>query len=148
MPMLVEKATELGVGKLQPVIMERCAARDVNVHRLTTIATEAAEQSNRLTIPQIESPRRLFDILAQWDHQIPLLACDERLASIDRPTQIGKLPGLSPSSNVLVGPEGGFSDAEFQALAALNYIRFVSLGSNILRAETACITALGVIATK
>ena len=146
LPLLVEKATELGVGTLQPVVTEHCAARSINIERLAAIATEAAEQSERLTVPAIEPPRPLTAVLEGWDAQSTLYVCDERSARDE--CARAPLTDLCASSSVLVGPEGGFSPSEFELLESSAFVRPISLGSNVLRAETACIAALAVIATR
>ena len=140
LPMLVEKATELGVYELRPVITEYCATRNVNLERLSAIATEAAEQSGRLTVPLVTEPQPLQKALSEWDATVPLCVCDERGNGL-RLTEadVGKSPG------VLIGPEGGFSSAEFEAFTGMSCVTLVSLGPNILRAETAAMAALSVI---
>jgi len=111
LPMLVEKATELGVSQLQPVLMQHCAARAVNVPRLQAIAVEAAEQSGRLTVPSMGNPLPLKAALQKWSELQPsraLCVCDERGGS----RLIGELAAsgeVEANSGVLIGPEGGFS---------------------------------------
>jgi 16S rRNA (uracil1498-N3)-methyltransferase len=138
--MLVEKATELGVHTLQPVVTEYCVARSVNVPRLTAIATEAAEQSGRLSVPRVMEAVPLLDALRGWDPSVLLCACDERGGGVPLATAgVGSSPGL------LVGPEGGFSPAEFEALAGMGCVVRVSLGPHILRAETAAMAGLALL---
>ena len=142
LPALVEKATELGVGELQPVVTRHCAARDLNAARLNLVAIEAAEQCGRLTVPTVREPVALPKMLAGWDAETPLFVCDERR---DGAPPFGTV-GAPPGAAILVGPEGGFSPEEFEALDALAAARRVSLGANILRAETAALAALAVVA--
>jgi len=143
LPMVIEKATELGVHTLQPIVSEYCSARDVNLVRLTAIATEAAEQSGRLTVPRVLAPKPLLEALAEWDSAVPLCACDERGGGVSlAQADVGSSPG------VLIGPEGGFSPAEFEVLSRMGCVTLVSLGANILRAETAALAALAVLGMK
>jgi 16S rRNA (uracil1498-N3)-methyltransferase len=147
LPTLVEKAVELGAGALRPVVTRHCAARKLNIERMQMVATEASEQSRRLTVPTLSHPEPLAKALAGWDPSTPLLVCDERggarmLGEVARElgtTEVG----------VLVGPEGGFADDEFEAIDALGAcVQPVSLGEQILRAETAALAALAVLACR
>ncbi len=133
--LIIRMATELGVAAILPVMTERTNTARVNLDRLTAIATEAAEQSERLTLPVIAPPARLFDALAAWPPDRTLFAALERANA--RP--LAATPGLT---GLLVGPEGGFSRAEQDALVRAPSVIAVSLGPRILRAETACIAGL------
>ncbi len=133
--LLAQKATELGVAALLPVVTERTNAARVNMARLETIAAEAAEQSERLTVPVIRPPCRLSELLASWPAGRTLHAAIER----------GPAPMLAPaggSAGLLIGPEGGFTDRELDALARHPSVAPASLGPRILRAETAAIAGL------
>ncbi|HTR16739.1 MAG TPA: 16S rRNA (uracil(1498)-N(3))-methyltransferase [Acetobacteraceae bacterium] len=134
--LVVQKATELGVSALLPVFTERTNAGRMNLERLTAIATEAAEQSERLSVPRLEQPRRLTDTLGDWDPTRLLAAAIERAAL----PQIG-----APAGALLVGPEGGFSQVELDALRARPFVVPVSLGRMVLRAETAAIAGLALL---
>lgn len=154
LPMLVQKATELGASKLCPIVTKQCAVRKLNVPRLQAVAIEAAEQSGRLTVPSIEEPKPLGALLQQW--QVGrLLVCDERgakgrevlpLSQVASPSN-GSTPNAEPNAElrVLVGPEGGFSPDEFEAMQQHELVEFVSLGRNVLRAETAALAAMAII---
>ena len=138
--MLVQKATELGAADLCPVVTKHCAVRKLNVPRLQAVAIEAAEQSGRLTVPTIQEPKPLKAFLQQWQAG-RLLVCDERGANgrIVRPlSQVGaQIASTSDAElSVLVGPEGGFSPDEFEAMEQHELVEFVSLGKNVLRAPT------------
>ncbi len=136
--LLAQKATELGVAVLRPVITERTAAARVNTARLTAIATEAAEQSERLTVPEIRAPCPLSALLASWPAERALYAAIER----------GSAPMLAPATGpaaLLVGPEGGFTDRELDVLARHDTVVPASLGPRILRAETAAIAGLALL---
>ncbi|WP_026439703.1 16S rRNA (uracil(1498)-N(3))-methyltransferase [Acidocella facilis] len=133
--LVVEKATELGVSVIQPIITVRTNADHVNLERLRSIATEAAEQCERLHLPEIRAPLPVMKLMAAWPAQRPLCIADER-------RDAGLLGPASGPSALMVGPEGGFTDQELEAIARTPIITRVSLGSRILRAETAAIAGL------
>jgi 16S rRNA (uracil1498-N3)-methyltransferase len=136
--LVIQKATELGVAALLPVITDRTNASRVNESRLAAIAIEAAEQCERLTIPLIHPPRRLHEILADWPAERTLHAAVERQVAPMLP------PAHGPAA-LLVGPEGGFTPAELDALRRCPFVNPVSLGPRILRAETACLAGLALL---
>jgi 16S rRNA (uracil1498-N3)-methyltransferase len=136
--LVVEKATELGVSALLPVFTERTNAARVNEGRLHAIATEAAEQSERLTVPLIQTARNLADVLAEWPDERPLFVAMER-EDLPAPGPLGMAAAL------LVGPEGGFGPRDRALLQRFNFVRPVSLGRHVLRAETAAIVGLGLL---
>ncbi|KOO21831.1 16s ribosomal RNA methyltransferase [Chrysochromulina tobinii] len=146
LPTLIEKAVELGADELQPVLTQHCAVRSLNVERLGAIAVEASEQSGRLTVPCVREPQPLQAVLDGWDALRPLCVCDERRLD-DTPTLSARLAdgSLDAGAGVLIGPEGGFSAEEFETLETLPFVRPVSLGANILRAETAALAAMAII---
>lgn len=136
--LLVEKTTELGVARLEPVLMQRSVVERLNRERLRGIAMEAAEQSGRLTVPEIGAPIPLEDHLAERAANGPLYLADEvrdGLSFVDALDEHG--PG-----DVLIGPEGGFSPEERDFLRAHEGIIAVNLGPRLLRAETAAIAAV------
>lgn len=137
---IVEKATELGAARVVPVITERTNADHTRVDRLQAIATEAAEQTGRLDVPQVLEPAKLEKLIADWDPDRTLFFCDE--AGDAKPFLIAAAPYGGGGHAVLVGPEGGFSPREREMLGALPYAIPVSLGPRILRADTAAISAL------
>jgi 16S rRNA (uracil1498-N3)-methyltransferase len=134
---LVEKATELGATHLRPVMTERTQADRVNTRRLRETAREAAEQCGRMDVPIVDEPEKLAAVLAKWPGEAPLYLCAESGEAIPMRDAVMAGPGA-----VLVGPEGGFSPAEFTHLRGLPFVVPVSLGPRILRAETAAIAAL------
>ena len=136
--LVVEKATELGASVIQPVITDRTNAARVNESRLLAIATEAAEQCERLTVPAVRGPRPLADLLAAWPAGRPLFAAIERSDA----APIGSFAG--PCA-LLVGPEGGFSPAELDVLRRYKFVAPVTLGPRVLRAETACLVGLALL---
>ncbi|NNU14958.1 16S rRNA (uracil(1498)-N(3))-methyltransferase [Parvularcula sp. ZS-1/3] len=147
--LLAQKATELGVRKLVPVVTARTNRDQLRIDRLELIATEAAEQCERLTIPQIEQPRALADVLEGVGS---FLFCDEAGDQQGEPWggDEGRAPlgaSLIPDVTevpgaILIGPEGGFTPEERESLRADERAVAISLGPRILRAETAAIVAL------
>ena len=134
--LVVRMATELGAAALQPVITERTNAARINADRWRAIATEAAEQCERLSLPAIADPLRLPELLGGWDPDRPLLAAIERA---DAGTIAGWRAGAGDAAPpaLLIGPEGGFSAAELALLRSRPGVVAVTLGVRILRAETA-----------
>jgi 16S rRNA (uracil1498-N3)-methyltransferase len=133
---LVEKATELGASALLPVFTERAVAGRVNLERLRAIAVEAAEQCERLSVPELRPPVRLGALLDAWPRQRRLAVAIERSGA--------PLPA-APAGGLLSGPEGGFTGAELDAMRARPFVVAVSLGPRILRAETAVIAGLALL---
>lgn len=143
--LIVEKATELGLSRLTPVITRHTHVERVKTDRLAAIAIEAAEQCGRLTLPVIDEPVRLEQAIEEWDGR-PLYLCDERGGGMP----IGEVPP-SPAPipfALLVGPEGGFAAAELDALHRLEFVSAVDLGPRILRADTAVAACLAVLQAK
>ena len=136
--LVVQKATELGVAAILPVLTEHTNSARLNLDRLGAIATEAAEQCERLTVPRVEPPRRLAALLAGWPEGRALVAALERS---DAP----KLRPAAGPAALLVGPEGGFAAAELDALRRHPLVVAASLGPLILRAETAVIVGLALL---
>jgi 16S rRNA (uracil1498-N3)-methyltransferase len=142
--LVAEKATELGVSALLPVITERTQAERVKTDRLLANAIEAAEQSERLTVPEVREPERLVKLLAGWNPERHLVLCDESGTAPPLAAVAAGLPAGRPLA-VLVGPEGGFSRAELDALGKLAFVSAAALGPRVLRAETAALAALAVV---
>jgi 16S rRNA (uracil1498-N3)-methyltransferase len=134
--LVVQKATELGVSAIRPVFSAHSNTGRVNLERFGAIAREAAEQSERLTVPEIFPPVALFDLLAGWPAERVLAAAIERGAPAAIPAQAGGL---------LVGPEGGFAAAELDVLRAARFVSPICLGPRVLRAETAVIAGLALL---
>jgi 16S rRNA (uracil1498-N3)-methyltransferase len=138
---LAQKATELGISVLQPVLTRRTIVTRVNTDRMRANAVEAAEQSDRLTVPDIREPFPLETLLASWPADRRLLFCDE---AGEAPSIAAALRGASGAWGVLTGPEGGFDPTERAAIRASRCVVPVSLGPRILRADTAALAALAV----
>jgi len=132
---VLEKATELGVRRIQPLITRRCVADKLNAERARTIVTEAAEQCARTALPELAEPMKLDALLKGWPKDRTLFFADETGGDPAGPA-FAAHPG--PAA-LLIGPEGGFDDAERAAVRALPQARAISLGPRILRAETAAI---------
>lgn len=136
--LVLEKATELGVRRIQPVLTRRCVADRLNPERARAIVTEAAEQCARTALPELAEPARLDALLRGWQAERALFFADE--AGGD-PAAAAFAAHTGPAA-LLVGPEGGFEDAERAAIRALPQARAVTLGPRILRGETAAIAAI------
>lgn len=141
--LVAEKAAELGASALWPVFTRRTVMSRVNSDRLAAHMVEAAEQCERLTVPELRAPAPLDKALAGWDGGRTLLFLDEGGSGAPVAEVLAALPA-GPLA-VLVGPEGGFAPEERALLARLPFARPVSLGPRILRAETAAIAALAVV---
>jgi 16S rRNA (uracil1498-N3)-methyltransferase len=140
---MVEKATEMGVARLRPVLTRRTVAERVNAERMRAHAIEAAEQCGILRLPEIRAPEKLEGVVAAWDAARPLIFCDEDGAETCPFTALAMIePG--PVA-VLVGPEGGFDPAERELLASRPFVTRISLGPRILRADTAAVAALALV---
>jgi 16S rRNA (uracil1498-N3)-methyltransferase len=139
---LVEKATELGVAALLPVWTARTQVERVNLDRLRAHAVEAAEQSERLSVPDLRAPERLGRLLATWPGARRLVVCDESGAGEPISDAAARLPP-GPVA-LLVGPEGGFDETELDAIGKLSFVTRVGLGPRVLRGETAALAAVAV----
>jgi 16S rRNA (uracil1498-N3)-methyltransferase len=146
---MVQKAVEMGVSRLQPVLTQRGQVGRVNLERMQANAIEAAEQCGILTLPEIAAPVALRQLIDTWRPERLLVFCDEDAPVADPVKALAqaKEGGLvgPPAVTVLIGPEGGFADEERDALRELpNAIR-LSLGPRILRADTAAVAALALV---
>jgi 16S rRNA (uracil1498-N3)-methyltransferase len=140
---MVEKATEMGVARLRPVLTRRTAVDRVNPERMRANAIEAAEQCGILRLPEVRTPEKLERVIAEWDASRPLVFCDEDGAEHCPFTALAMIePG--PIA-VLVGPEGGFDPAERELLSSQPFVTRISLGPRILRADTAAVAALALV---
>ena len=138
---LIEKATELGIKTLSPILTKNTAIKDINIERAQTIAKEATEQCRRLSIPQINSLTSFFEKISKFDFKNrTLIYLDERQNSSQNTIEILKKYKNTPTS-FLIGPEGGFDKSEFEILEKTTAIG-ITLGKLILRAETAGISII------
>jgi len=139
---VVQKATELGVRRLQPAFTRRTIVTRVNLERMRANAIEAAEQSGRLDVPAIGEPQSLSALLATWPAERAIVFCDE---AGEAPPIAAALKDLADGpAAIFTGPEGGFDPAERDVIRARPNVLAVSLGSRILRADTAALAALAV----
>ena len=135
---LIEKATELGVARLQPVITRRTIVDRLNLERLRAHAIEAAEQCDRTALPVLEEPMKLEALLRGWDSGRALIFADETGGA-----PLAQAAKAGPAA-ILIGPEGGFTADERVAIGAVAGAVPVSLGPRILRADTAAAAAIAV----
>lgn len=140
---MVQKATELGVASLEPVITHRTIAERVNLERMRANVVEAAEQCGVLRVPDVCPPVALEKRLAGWDQSRALIVCDEA-ADVADPLLALRAVARGPVA-VLIGPEGGFSPEERAVFAGLPFVTRVSLGPRVMRADTAAVAALALI---
>ena len=135
---MIQKATELGVTKFIPIIFDRTIVRKINKERLEKVIIEAAEQSNRITVPSIEDPQKLKSFL---NNDMDLIFTDLNTAN----TKIDLTKLTTKPTCVIIGPEGDFSEQEREEILKFNGVQSVKINENILRSETAVISALSII---
>ena len=140
MDFIIQKATELGVRKIFPILTERSSIRGINPSRMVAIAKEASEQSNRISIPEISNLQTIQELLKQWDKKRSILYADEILKINKNLTILNRKNFVK--SSLLVGPEGGFSPEENDMLKTYKYVFPISFGETILRSDTAAIVGL------
>lgn len=143
--MVVQKAVELGVSRLQPVMTARTNASRFNIDRARVNVIEAAEQCERLTVPHVAEPVGLPDLLAGWPEHAP----GRQLFIADETGRGTALPDVLAGDNgaiaaFLIGPEGGFTQSELDQLRSLDFVVPIVLGPRILRAETAALAVLSI----
>ncbi len=140
---LVQKAVEMGAGTIRPVITRHTQVSRLSTDRLNANALEAAEQCGILSLPVVEEPVGFDAFLGAWDPTRRLIFCDEAEATQN------PLPILNAITErrlgIVIGPEGGFSDAEREQLRALPFVTAIPLGPLILRADTAAVAALAIV---
>jgi 16S rRNA (uracil1498-N3)-methyltransferase len=140
---MIMKATELGAHVIQPILTSRTQIRESNAERLRSIAIEAAEQSERLSIPEIKQALPLDRLITQWPKQRVVLLCAE-FGDAQPVAQAlsGALARARPSAAIFTGPEGGFTKEEMESIRSLPEVLPIRLGPRILRADTAAIAAM------
>lgn len=134
---IVEKAVEMGVSRILPVQTEFTNAERIRRDRLQAHAVEAAEQCGATFVPEVADLQRLDRVLDRWDAARRLMFCDETKAGVSN-----KLPDSRGPWAILIGPEGGFSDAERVRLENAAFAHAMALGPRILRADTAAVAAM------
>lgn len=135
--LVLEKATELGVRRIQPVVTRRCVADKLNRERARAVTVEAAEQCARTALPELAEPVKLDALLRAWPAERTLFFADE----LGGEPAVEAFASRDGAAAILVGPEGGFDDAERAAIRALPQARPIALGPRILRGETASLAA-------
>jgi 16S rRNA (uracil1498-N3)-methyltransferase len=140
---MVQKATEMGVARLKPVMTHHTTPERVNTERMRANAIEAAEQCGILRIPEVYAPEKLDQVIDGWDPARTLVFCDE--GSEER-CPFTALAMVAPGPlAVLIGPEGGFDAGERERLASQPFVVRISLGPRILRADTAAVAVLALV---
>lgn len=143
---MVQKAVEMGAGRLRPVLTQHTQASRINLERMEANVIEACEQCGVISVPEILEPVSLPSLLESWPRTEPgrrLLFCDEGEESQNPLAALSTLDG-GPLA-VLVGPEGGFSEEERTSLRMLGFVTPLALGPRVLRADTAGVAALAVV---
>ena len=136
---MIQKATELGVTKFLPIIFDRTVIRKINKERLKKIVIEASEQSNRINVPTVEDTQSLNNFLKT--NSIDLIFTD--LNSNNKKIDKSKLTDKPVC--IIIGPEGDFSEAEREEILSLSGVQAIKINENILRSETAVISAISII---
>ena len=136
---MIQKATELGVTKFLPIVFDRTIVRKINKERLEKVIIEAAEQSNRINVPSIEEPQSLNSFLK--NSKMDLIFTDLNTSN----TKIDLNQLTSNPTCVIIGPEGDFSEVERQEILEFNGVQAIKINENILRSETAVISAISII---
>ena len=140
---IIEKATELGVQRIIPVITARTVLSGLRIPRLQTIMIEALEQCGGTYLPTLSEPVKLDDALSTWPEERQLIFCDETLSEIQNVDPFNTFE-KKHSAGILIGPEGGFSSIEGQAIRRIKNVLSISLGPRILRADTAAVSAISI----
>ena len=141
--MMLQKTTELGIQKFVPLLCERSVVREINIERAEKIITEASEQSNRISVPEINNLETLKNFLSQFPKNGCLVFCDINCEKNNLKNILSKK--IDGPICILIGPEGDFSENERQLIISLNQAYPLSLATNILRAETAAIAAITIV---
>jgi len=140
---MIQKGTELGVQKFIPILSERTIVKEINIERVKKIIVESSEQSNRISIPEINNLEPLKIFLSNFPKNGCLVFCDINCNKSDFKNILSK-KDLGPIC-ILIGPEGDFSEKERKLIIDLNQTHSISLAKNILRAETAAVVAVTLI---
>ena len=136
---MIQKATELGVTKFLPIIFDRTVVRKINKDRLSKVIIESSEQSNRLVIPTIEDPKTLDEFLNLNNFQLIFTDLNSKNTKINSSMMSDK------PVCIIIGPEGDFSESERQKILSYKDVQAIKINENILRSETAVISAISIV---
>ena len=139
---MIQKATELGVTKFVPIITDRTIVRKINYERVKKIIIEAAEQSNRLIVPKIEKAQNLKSFLEKNNNKVNMIFGDINAKNQKLDSKIKK--EIKPIC-IIIGPEGDFTENEREQILNFKDLQSLKINNNILRSETAVISALSII---
>ena len=139
--LMIQKTTELGIQKFIPLLCERSVVREINIKRTEKIITEACEQSNRITVPKIQELQMLDEFIKNFPDDGKIVFCDINSQSKDLYNKLSKKNPIC----ILIGPEGDFSEEERQFINNYKNVISITLGKNILRAETAAIASTTIL---
>ena len=140
---MIQKSTELGIQKFIPILSERTVVKDINIKRIKKIIIESAEQSNRISIPEITKLESLQNFISNFPQKGCLIFCDINSDKSDLKNILNK-NDVGPIC-ILIGPEGDFSENERKLITDLKQSQPILLAKNILRAETAALAALAIL---
>jgi len=140
---VIQKGTELGIQKFFPILSERTIVREINIERIKKIIVEASEQSNRISVPEINNPELLKNFLSKFPKNGSLIFCDINSNQNNLKNIFEKK--IDGPICVLIGPEGDFSENERQQIINLSQTFSISLAKNILKAETAALSAITIL---
>jgi len=138
---MIQKATELGVTKFIPIVFDRSVVRKINHNRLEKIIIEASEQSNRINVPVLEKCQNLKNFLSKNNKKIELIFTD--LNTENKKLDVKKT--TDKPICVIIGPEGDFSEKERKEILSFDGVNKININENILRSETAAISALSIV---
>ena len=142
---LAQKAVEMGVKRLRPVLTRRTQASRINLERMRANVIEAAEQCGILSLAEVLTEERLDNVLSRWPEDRLLIFCDEAAETADPVAALRAAGAGFEKFAVLIGPEGGFDDSEREILAEIKSAARISLGPRVLRADTAAVAALALV---
>ena len=140
---VIQKGTELGVQRFIPILSERTVVREINTERIKKIIVEASEQSNRISVPEINKPESLKNFLSTFSKKGCLIFCDINSNQKNLKNILEKK--INGPACILIGPEGDFSENEKKTIIDLNQTYSISLAKNILKAETAALSAITIV---
>ena len=140
---VIQKGTELGVQKFIPILSERTIVREINIERIKKIIVEASEQSNRISVPEINKPELLKNFLLQFPKNGSLIFCDINSNKNNLNNILNKKNNVPIC--ILIGPEGDFSENERKIIIDHNQTYSISLAKNLLKSETAALSAIAIV---